>query len=98
MESRHSIEVDRLTIQINLYKEKLTKREAENRNLLTNLQLEKAKVERVRQEFINEVNELKAEVARLMLLFNEIDRLKLIIGERDETIRQLRAEINLLII
>ena len=55
-------EVDRLTVIINLYKEKLNRRETENRNLLVELKIYKEKVESVRLEFINEINRLKAEI------------------------------------
>ena len=48
-------EIDRLTVLINLYKEKLNKRETENRNLLVELKIYKEKVETVRQEFKLEI-------------------------------------------
>jgi len=49
-------EIDRLTVIINLYKEKLSRRETENRNLLIELKIYKEKVETVRAEFIAEIN------------------------------------------
>lgn len=49
-------EIDRLTVIINLYKEKLTRKEAENRNLLIELKIYKDKVEKIRAEFIAEIN------------------------------------------
>lgn len=63
-ETKHQMqgEIDRLTIIINLYKEKLVRRETENRNLLVELKIYKDKVEIVRQEFMNEISCLKAEL------------------------------------
>lgn len=49
-------ENDRLTVIINLYKEKLTRKEAENRHLLVELKIYKEKVEKIRAEYINEIN------------------------------------------
>ena len=40
-------EIERLTIIINLYKDKLTRRESENRNLLVELKIYKDKVKTV---------------------------------------------------
>ena len=47
---------------INLYKEKLTRREGENRNILVELKIYKDKVETIRQDFIDEIAALKAEL------------------------------------
>lgn len=41
-------EIDRLTVMINLYKEKLNRRETENRNLLVELKIYKEKVETIK--------------------------------------------------
>lgn len=41
-------EIDRLKVIIGLYKEKLTRREAENRNILVELKIYKDKVETIR--------------------------------------------------
>ena len=46
-------EIERLTSIINLYKEKLNKRENENRNLLVELKIYKDKVETIRKEYID---------------------------------------------
>ena len=54
-------EIDRLTVIINLYKEKLTRRETENRNLLVELKIYKDKVDSTRAELLNEISRLKAE-------------------------------------
>jgi len=42
------VEIDRLIMTINLYKEKLTRRESENRNILVELKIYKDKVETIR--------------------------------------------------
>lgn len=42
------VEIDRLQMTINLYKEKLTRRESENRNILVELKIYKDKVETIR--------------------------------------------------
>ena len=55
-------ESKRLTVIINLYKEKLAKRETENRNLLVELRIFKEKVETIRAEFINQIDDLKREL------------------------------------
>ena len=55
-------EIDRLAEIINLYKEKLTRRESENRNILVELKIYKDKVETIRQDFIDEIAALKAEL------------------------------------
>jgi len=47
------IEIDRLTVIINLYKEKLNRRETENRNLLVEYKMVKDKVESIKLEFID---------------------------------------------
>ena len=47
---------------INLYKEKLTRREGENRNILVELKIYKDKVETIRQDFIDDIAALKAEL------------------------------------
>ena len=95
-------EIDRLTVIINLYKEKLTRRETENRNLLVELKIYKDKVETVRLEFVNEINRLKSE---LEMRVNEwklkekeyIERISLLevtISERDTLIEELRSQIS----
>ena len=48
-------EIDRLTVMINLYKDKLNRRESENRNLLVELKMYKEKVEKIRLDFIGEI-------------------------------------------
>lgn len=48
-----------------MYKEKLTRREGENRNILVELKIYKDKVETVRQDFIDEIAALKADIAAL---------------------------------
>ena len=48
-----------------MYKEKLTRRESENRNILVELKIYKDKVETVRQDFIDEIAALKADIAAL---------------------------------
>ena len=48
-------EIDRLTVMINLYKDKLNRRESENRNLLVELKMYKEKVEKIRLDFIDEI-------------------------------------------
>lgn len=55
-------ETERLQVIINLYKEKLTRRESENRNLLVELKIYKDKVETIRQDFIEEIKSLRAEL------------------------------------
>lgn len=55
-------EISRLTIITNLYKEKLNRRETENRNLLVELKIYKDKVETIRLEFVNEISRLKEEL------------------------------------
>lgn len=55
-------EIDRLNQLITLYKEKLTRRESENRNILVELKIYKDKVETIRQDFIDEIASLKAEL------------------------------------
>ena len=55
-------EIERLTVIINLYKDKLTRRESENRNLLVELKLYKDKVESIRQDFIDEITQLRQEL------------------------------------
>lgn len=57
-------EIDRLTVMINLYKDKLNRRESENRNLLVELKIYKEKVEKIRLDFIDEIKSLKAELER----------------------------------
>jgi len=57
-------EIDRLTVIINLYKDKLNRRESENRNLLVELKIYKEKVEKIRLDFIDEIKSLKAELER----------------------------------
>lgn len=49
---------------INLYKEKLTRREGENRNILVELKIYKDKVETIRQDFIDDIAGLKAELEK----------------------------------
>lgn len=49
---------------INLYKEKLTRREGENRNILVELKIYKDKVETIRQDFIDDIAALKAELEK----------------------------------
>jgi len=51
-------EIDRLTVMINLYKDKLNRRESENRNLLVELKIYKEKVEKIRLDFIDEIKSL----------------------------------------
>ena len=57
-------EIDRLTVMINLYKDKLNRRESENRNLLVELKMYKEKVEKIRLDFIDEIKLLKAELEK----------------------------------
>jgi hypothetical protein len=57
-------EIDRLTVMIILYRDKLNRRESENRNLLVELKIYKDKVETIRVEFISEINALKAELEK----------------------------------
>jgi len=57
-------EIDRLTVMINLYKDKLNRRESENRNLLVELKMYKEKVEKIRLDFIDEIKSLKAELEK----------------------------------
>ena len=57
-------EIDRLTVMINLYKDKLNRRESENRNLLVELKMYKEKVEKIRLDFIDEIKPLKAELEK----------------------------------
>lgn len=65
-------EIDRLTVMINLYKEKLNRRETENRNLLVELKIYKEK--------ILTIKEYEKEIARLLEIIKrlegEIKRLK----------------------
>ena len=55
-------EVERLTVIINLYKDKLTRRESENRNCLVELKIYKEKVETIRHDFIDEIAALRLEL------------------------------------
>ena len=57
-------EIDRLTVMINLYKDKLNRRESENRNLLVELKMYKEKVEKIRLDFIDEIKSLKVELEK----------------------------------
>ena len=60
--SQKQAEIDRLQVTINLYKEKLTRRESENRNILVELKIYKDKVETIRQDFIDEIKSLKEQL------------------------------------
>jgi len=74
-------EIDRLTVLINLYREKLSKRETESRNSLVEVKIYKEKVETVRVEFRSQITELTV----------EIDRLKQTIKiKEDEYLRRIR--------
>ncbi len=64
-------EIERLTVLINLYKEKLNKRETENRNLLVELKIYKDKVETIRAEFKLEIKTLNEEIERLKRLLKQ---------------------------
>ena len=57
-------EIERLTVIINLYKEKLTRKENENRNIMVELRIAKEKIETIRKEFIDEIAFLKKELER----------------------------------
>lgn len=57
-----TLEISRLTSIINLYREKLNKRENENRNLLVDVKLLKEKIETIRQEYIGQIEDLKEEL------------------------------------
>lgn len=62
VEATWKAEVERQLVIINLYKEKLTRRESENRNILVELKVYKDKVETIRQDFIDEIAALRAEL------------------------------------
>ena len=67
-----NIEIERLTLLVNVYKEKLTRRETENRNLLVELQqLKKWKenYQNLNQKYngaLEEIDKLKAEIKELI--------------------------------
>ena len=50
-EHKKQIEIDRLTVIINLYKEKLIRKESETRNLLVELKVYKEKIEVITLEY-----------------------------------------------
>ena len=86
---------------INLYKEKLNKREIENRNLLVELKRYKTKVETIKEQYIVEINALKEEIRVLNEKLKkmeknhivEINSLKATIQSLNITIRDLKAKI-----
>jgi len=55
-------EIERLTTIVNTYKEKISRKERENTNLLAELHIWKAKVESVKRQYIQEINDLKVRV------------------------------------
>lgn len=72
-EHKKQVEIDRLTVIINLYKEKLTRKESENRNLLVELKVTKEKIEVIRQDYQEQIRVLKIEIKNLE---NEIASLR----------------------
>ena len=90
-------EIDRLTVLINLYKEKLNKRETENRNLLVEVKIYKEKVETVRVEFKLEIQLLTEEVERLKRLVKiKEDEYMHRIRDLEENIKEFISQIETL--
>lgn len=87
-------EIDRLNVLITLYKEKLTRRESENRNILVELKIYKDKVETIRQDFIDEIQALKAELEQKRKEYlNKEREHEAIVQSLEYTIREKTVEI-----
>ena len=89
-----NIEIERLTLLVNVYKDKLTRRETENRNLLVELQQYKKwkeNYQNLSQKYnstLEELEKLKKEIKEL------IEKHQKQVEEHLETIRKLKLQIS----
>ena len=65
--SQHEKEIERLTHIINLYKDKLTRKESENRNLFVDLKIYKDREANNKADSLGELQSLRIEISQVTI-------------------------------
>jgi len=65
LKSSYDKEIERLTHIINLYKDKLTRKESENRNLFVDLKIYKDRENNIKADSLGELQVLRSEITHL---------------------------------